>query len=265
MLDSLPPFCVNYEFGSTVELDSKHCLPDQKEPMARQHPSQADSVTAQRRKREKEQRYQSILQTAERLFCENGYSNTKIQDIAREAEVAVGTVYFYFRNKEDLLLQLIEATSFNVRTILGEAFRSGKNPVERIEQAGRALFQDLWGLHPSQMIILLKESVGVSPEVETHRQAIFQRLNRDVALAIEEVLEEYGISERFVAEVVSVAIGGMLERIAYQYLVSQDRSADTETITREVLVFLRGGLLAVLRDLSQAGSGAPGKEKKPES
>jgi AcrR family transcriptional regulator len=220
--------------------------------MARQEAPQSGSVTAQRRQREKEQRYQTILQTAERLFCENGYSNTKIQDIAREAEVAVGTVYFYFRNKEDLLLQLLEATAFNFRNILGEAFRTGNDPVERFENAGRAMFQNFWGLQRSQMTILLRESVGVSPEVEASRQAIFERLNGDVAQAMEEVLEEYGISEPFVAEVVSVAINGMLERIANQYLLTRDRPVvDTETITREVLVFLRGGLLSVLRDLSR--------------
>ncbi len=230
--------------------------------MARQvSPPSAASVTAQRRKREKEQRYQTILLTAERLFCENGYPNTKIQDIARAAEVAVGTVYFYFRNKEDLLLQLIDGTASNVRNILGEAFRTGGEPVGRIENAGRALFQNFCSLHPSQLIILLRESVGVSPEVEARRQAIFERLYRDVARAIDEVLEEYGIAERLVAEIVSVAIGGMLERIAYQYMVSQDRSEETETIVREALVFLRGGLLAVLRDLSAAGTDSDGNAK----
>jgi AcrR family transcriptional regulator len=225
--------------------------------MTRDAASQTASVTAQRRKREKEQRYQTILHTAERLFCENGYSNTKIQDIAQAAEVAVGTVYFYFRNKEDLLLQLIDATAFNMRNILGQAFRSGKTPVERFENAGRALFQNFWGLHPFQLIILLRESVGVSPEVEARRRNIFERLNQDVASAIQEVLEEYGVPDRFVAEVVSVAIGGMLERIAYQYLVSQDRSKETETITRETLAFIRGGLLAVLRDLSRDEADVP--------
>lgn len=222
--------------------------------MSRQDASRIVSVTAQRRKREKEQRYQTILQAAERLFCENGYSNTKMQDIAQAAEVAVGTVYFHFRSKEDLLLQLLDATAFNVRNILGQAFRTGKSPVERFENAGRALFQNFWGLHPSQLIILLRESVGVSQEVEASRQAIFERLNEDVAGAIEEMLEEYGISEPFVAEVVSVGIGGMLERIAYQYLVSRDRSEETETMIREILVFIRGGILSVLRDLSRAQS-----------
>jgi hypothetical protein len=134
--------------------------------------------------------------------------------------------------------------------------------VERFDRAGRALFQNVWGLNPSQLIILLRESVGVSPEVEASRRVIFERLNEDVARAVEEVLEEYGISERFVAEVVSVAIGGMLERIAYQYVLPQDRFAEMETITREVLVFIRGGLLSVLRDLSQVDGQGAGKEKR---
>lgn len=233
--------------------------------MTRQDALQAASVTALRRKRERERRYRTILQTAERLFCENGYSNTKIQDIAQAAEVAVGTVYFYFRNKEDLLLHLIDSTAFNVRNILGKAFRTGKTPVERFENAGRALFQNFYALNPHQLIILLRESVGISPEVEARRQAIFAGLNQDVARAIEEVLEEYGISERFVAEVISVAIGGMLERVAYQYLVSQDRSSETKTITREILAFIRGGLLSVLRDLSRFGSDALEPEKRPGS
>jgi hypothetical protein len=137
--------------------------------------------------------------------------------------------------------------------------------VERFENAGRALFQNFWALHPYQLIILLRESVGVSPEVEARRQAIFERLNQDVARAIEEVLEEYGISERSVAEVVSVSIGGMLERVAYQYLVSQDRFTETETITREVLAFIRGGLLSVLRDLSRREVDGSDREKMPES
>jgi AcrR family transcriptional regulator len=223
--------------------------------MTRHDSSRTASVTAERRKREKEKRYQSILQAAERLFCENGYPNTKMQDVAQAAEVAVGTVYSYFRNKEDLLLQLIDAISFNVRSILGEAFRSGKNPVERFENAGRALFQNFWRLHRFQLIILLREAVGISPEVEARRRAIFERLNEDVAAAIEEVMGEYGIANRAAAEVISVAIGGMLERVADQYLIWQERSEEMENITNEVLAFIRGGLMSVLRNLSQVEAG----------
>jgi AcrR family transcriptional regulator len=227
-----------------------------------QNSSQASSVTAERRRREKEQRYQSILEAAERLFCEKGYSNTKIQDIAQAAEVAVGTVYFHFRSKEDLLLQLIDAIAFNVRSTLGEAFRSGSDPVERFENAGRVLFLQFSRLHRHQLILLLRESVGISSEVEARRQRIFEKLNQDVARAIEEVMGEYGVANRSVAEIVSVAIGGMLERVAHQYLIWQDRSDDIEAISREVLAFIRGGLMSVLMSPGQNQAARGGSRRE---
>jgi len=229
--------------------------------MTRQTAEPSPNVTAQRRQREKEQRYRTILQTAERLFCERGYPNTKMQDIAGEAEVAVGTVYFYFRNKEDLLLQLMDDIAFNIRNILGEAFQTGTKPMERFENAGRAFFEKFCLGPPFHVIILLRESVGVPPEVEARREAIFELFRKDVDAAIGAVMEEYAISNRFVAEVTSVAIVGMLERVAYQYLISTDRSGNMDTITAEALAFIRGGLLSVLRTLS--GSAAGKRKSQP--
>jgi len=223
--------------------------------MNRQDTAQPATVTAQRRQREKEKRYQSILHIAERLFCERGYPNTKMQDIAGEAEVAVGTVYFYFRNKEDLLLQLMDNIARNIRNILGEAFRTGKTPMERFENAGRAFFEKFCLGHPLHLIIFLRESVGIAPEVETRREAIFEIFRKDVEAAIVEVMDEYAISNPFVAEVASVSIVGMMDRVAYQYLIWQERSDDMDTITAEALAFIRGGLLSVLRNLSRNGNG----------
>ncbi|MEW6441305.1 MAG: TetR/AcrR family transcriptional regulator [bacterium] len=229
--------------------------------LSQQDPPNGASVTAQRRRREKEQRYQSILRAAERLFCERGYPNTKIQDIAQAAEVAVGTVYFYFRSKEDLLRHLMDAIALNVRSILGQAFQSRKPPIDRFEEAGRAFFQEFCLAHPFQLIILLRESVGITPEVESLRRSIFERFNQDVASAIQEVMEEYGAPNRFAAQVLSVAIGGMMEKVAYQYLIWQDRSGEMETIAREALAFIRGGLLSVLKDIVQTEAGPSSSAK----
>jgi hypothetical protein len=102
------------------------------------------------------------------------------------------------------------------------------------------------------LIILLRESVGITPEVEARRRSIFERFNKDVASAIQEVMGEFGVPNRFVAEVISVAIGGMMERVAYQYLIWQDRSDEMGTITKEALAFIRGGLLSVMNNLKKA-------------
>jgi TetR/AcrR family transcriptional regulator, fatty acid metabolism regulator protein len=52
-------------------------------------------------------RYQ-ILEAATRVFAEKGYHRATTKDIAREAEIAEGTIYLYFKNKSDLLIALLE-------------------------------------------------------------------------------------------------------------------------------------------------------------
>ncbi|MBU2548481.1 MAG: TetR/AcrR family transcriptional regulator [Proteobacteria bacterium] len=62
---------------------------------------------AERRRREKEARISLILKHAGRLFSKQGFENTSMEDIARAAEVATGTLYLYFKSKEDLFYSLL--------------------------------------------------------------------------------------------------------------------------------------------------------------
>ena len=64
--------------------------------------------TAERRAREKEERKQDILKCAKRLFARKGFENTTMDEVAREAELAKGTLYLYFKSKEELLYSLLE-------------------------------------------------------------------------------------------------------------------------------------------------------------
>ena len=47
-----------------------------------------------------------ILEAAEAMFSEKGFNKTRVQEIARSANVAEGSIYDYFKNKEDLLLSI---------------------------------------------------------------------------------------------------------------------------------------------------------------
>jgi len=53
----------------------------------------------------------AILDAAERVFAERGFHVARIQDVAKEARIAVGTVYNHFEQKEDLLRALLEERS----------------------------------------------------------------------------------------------------------------------------------------------------------
>ncbi len=64
-----------------------------------------------RREEQAEWRRNQLLDTALRLFGQNGVENTSIKDIAEEAGVAPGLVYHYFRGKEDLLVEVLQRRS----------------------------------------------------------------------------------------------------------------------------------------------------------
>jgi TetR/AcrR family transcriptional regulator, fatty acid metabolism regulator protein len=49
---------------------------------------------------------QQIIDAAIRVFARNGYYNSRVSDIAREAGIASGTIYLYFKTKDDILVTL---------------------------------------------------------------------------------------------------------------------------------------------------------------
>ena len=60
----------------------------------------------QRKEREKENRRQQILIAARRVFIEKGYRNATMENVAMEAELCAGTLYLYFKSKEELFASL---------------------------------------------------------------------------------------------------------------------------------------------------------------
>jgi TetR/AcrR family fatty acid metabolism transcriptional regulator len=55
-----------------------------------------------------DQKRRRILQAAVKVFAQKGYHRARVSEIARRADVADGTIYLYFRNKEDILVCLFD-------------------------------------------------------------------------------------------------------------------------------------------------------------
>ncbi len=66
-------------------------------------------------------KYHRILEAAIKVFAEQGFFQSTISQIAKEAQVADGTIYLYFKNKEDILVQFF---SYKTKQVF-ERFREG--------------------------------------------------------------------------------------------------------------------------------------------
>ena len=85
----------------------------------------------------------SILDAAERIFAQAGFDGAKVSDIARGASVAEGTVYLYYKNKQDLLAGVVGR--FWTQLTLGAeaAIDLDATNKEQLEQLGRYHLQSL--------------------------------------------------------------------------------------------------------------------------
>ncbi len=87
--------------------------------------------TTQRRRREKAARRRAILRAAAALFSKGGWT-VRVDDIARKAEVAKGTVYLYFGSKEELYLGALADGLDILRGLLEQAAAAHPDPGERL-------------------------------------------------------------------------------------------------------------------------------------
>jgi len=128
-------------------------------------------TTRARRKREKEERRQSILHAAREVFFENGFHRATVGDVADRAEVSKGTVYLYFESKEMILaLMLLEGLDELVRE-LEQAYAADESlPAdERLRRLGRAYLR-FFEQEPEYFRLLMAVDRGrfqesVTPEV----------------------------------------------------------------------------------------------------
>lgn len=87
----------------------------------------------QRKKRESEARRSEILSAAECLFSKHGFFKTSMAEIAGAAQFAMGTVYRFFKSKEDIYISLVEDKVEELMSLLQEHISKVKTSTDKIQ------------------------------------------------------------------------------------------------------------------------------------
>jgi TetR/AcrR family fatty acid metabolism transcriptional regulator len=80
---------------------------------------------------------EAILKAATRVFAAKGFFQSQVADVARAAGVAAGTVYLYFRSKDDILISLFERTMKDALDAGHAALDGVDDPRERLSRIAR--------------------------------------------------------------------------------------------------------------------------------
>lgn len=188
------------------------------------------------------------MQAAVRVFAEKGYHAATVRDVVTEAEVAIGTFYFYFPDKETLFVYLYEETAeFLAQTI--EQAISGRNTFLAQMTAGIQAYVNVALYEPAVIQLLLVGGVGAVPALNARRLAFRERLTNiwqrplDRAADREQVVVQ---NTRRTAE----ALVGAFDEVILNLISQPNPDLKSEGIVHELVAF-------VLRAVGYVPAGTP--------
>lgn len=134
----------------------------------------------ERRERERERRRQQIMVAAKRVFSNKGFGKTTMEDIAKDAELSPGTIYLYFKNKDELYaslsLRILQYLLIRMEHVTAE---KGLNLEKRLESLKQAML-DVYEFDPLILINMFHLQSGealkdLSAELLDQIKAISQK------------------------------------------------------------------------------------------
>ncbi|MFZ0450430.1 MAG: TetR/AcrR family transcriptional regulator [Desulfatiglandaceae bacterium] len=114
-----------------------------------------------RRERERLRRRKEILEAALELFSEKGFHNVSMHEIAKQAEFAIGTLYKFFQNKEDLYKAFVLDQSEKFHNALRKAIEEPEDEIERLRNYVMAK-GEVFRANVSMIRLYFAESRGAS-------------------------------------------------------------------------------------------------------
>ena len=181
----------------------------------------------------------AILRAATDVFAERGYFNSQVADVARVAGVAAGTVYLYFRSKDDLLISIFERG-------MRHALESGRSLVEEVADP-RERLRRFARLHLKRLG--RDRNLAVVFQVELRQSTKFMErfsstLLRDYLGLMRDAIAEGQRTGLFRADinptVAAKVLFGALDEMATNWILSRRRYSLEQDADAVVDLFLNG-------------------------
>ncbi len=187
-------------------------------------------------------KYHRIIKAATKVFAKKGFFNAKVADIAREAQVADGTIYLYFENKDDILISLFEEQMKVVLENMVSEISKEKDAVGKIERFALTHLR----------LIELNKNVAEIIQVELRQSSKFMKEYKNERFLkylniIEEIIregQEQGIfKEDVVPGIAKRAFFGALDEMSRFWVLSTHKMYDIETAAKQISGFFLHGLI----------------------
>ena len=203
-------------------------------PRARRRPATSDQQKSQRR--------DEIIAAAKKVFARNGFHDTTIADIAKEAELAYGSVYWYFDSKDDLFRQLIAVEEYGLRTHVAVALAKSGTQFGFAEAPFRASLRatfEFFDANPATAKLLFRDAYALDSRFDKQLGGVYERFIDDIASLIAAAQHRGDVvaaPPRLVAYMLTALIGQM----AHRRLSTDDGISAAEAADLVVALVIKG-------------------------
>jgi AcrR family transcriptional regulator len=205
-----------------------------------------DGIRARRRPansaEEKSQRRDEIIAAAKKVFARNGFHATTVADVAKEAELSYGSVYWYFDSKEDLFRQLIAVEEYGLRTHVAVALAKSGAQFGYAEAPFRASLRatfEFFDANPATAKLLFRDAYALDSRFDKQLGGVYERFIDDIESLIAAAQERGDVvaaPPRLVAYMLTALIGHM----AHRRLSTDDGVSAAEAADLVVALVIKG-------------------------
>jgi TetR/AcrR family fatty acid metabolism transcriptional regulator len=187
----------------------------------------------------KPDKFKSILEGALKVFSEHGFHRSQVSRIAREAGVADGTIYLYFKRKEDILISLFREKLGELVDKFHASLDDSMNAKESLRKICEIHYKELESNVPLAYVTqieLRQSNLELRKEIGTAFKPYIQ--------LIEGILEK-GIREHFFrpdldVKLVRLMLFGAMDEVVTSWLISGQKYSLSAQVNGTVDFFMRG-------------------------
>jgi AcrR family transcriptional regulator len=184
-------------------------------------------------RRKKDTKRTAMMQAAVRVFAEKGYHAATVRDIVNEADVAIGTFYFYFPDKETLFVHLFEETAAFLLQAIDQAINSRSTFPAQLEAAVQA-YVNVAFYEPAVVQLLLVGGMGSVPSLAERRDEYREKLTRIWQRPLAAALERKQIEPQNVRRTAEGLVGAF-DEIIYNLLTSRGKESEGQQAVSDMV------------------------------
>lgn len=173
-----------------------------------------------------------ILTAAQHVFATEGFHAARVDSIARLAGVAKGTIYLYFRSKEEILVALMENRFGRLRTLIraGLEVNTGKEAANAFRESIRRIIAahfQFYSEHKEFVAILYGQLGRIAQGMEEPAKRSAEDLSRMIAGVLARGVES-GVLRPIDPHTLASALQGMIHAVAFVWSVGQNDASPAE-------------------------------------